>query len=130
MSGLETTLMFERVMKAVKAEFGDDYTLKLTDKRVGDSTISFNMKVEKTVINGRKKEDIKKEIWDNNCERLGIPKEWYGKTVRIGKSEYVICGLVPERPKNCIELRNIKGKVYLSNKNDIDFSMKYSGKLS
>ena len=116
MSGIETTLMFERAMKAIKAEFGDDFTLKMTDKRVGDSTISFNMKVEKTIINGRKKEDIQKEIWDNNFERLGIPKEWYGKKVKIGKNDFVICGLIPERPKNCIELRNIKGKVYLSSK--------------
>ena len=127
MDRIQANKMFERAMKAVKAEVGNDFAIKLTEKRLGDGSISFNMKIEQVVIDGRNKADILKEQWENNCDSLGVPKDWFGKSILVGRTIYTIYSLLPERPKNFICIRNSKGKEFITNVNQVKNSLE--GKL-
>jgi len=93
-------------------------TVSLVTNRTGGYEVKF---AEKVVVAGKVLSPEQAEFV-RMAPIVGVPAEWYGKIVAIGGRRYQVFALLPNSPKNCIKVRNVRGngKGYVCSPTQID----------
>lgn len=65
-----------------------------------------------TFVKDNEAADPKAE-WDKYADVLGLNKNWFGRTFQKKTQVFKVVGCNPSRPKNCIQIANQRGNVYI-----------------
>jgi hypothetical protein len=82
------------------------------------------MKVRITVSDGKSAVETAKSKWDIYANAFGLKPEHFGKVFQFRGKPVVICGILPNSPKNPIQGRTHTGKVYIFSVDQILYGMR------
>lgn len=82
------------------------------------------MKIKVRVTDGKSAVESAKEKWDIYANSFGLKPEHFGKTFFFRDKPVIICGILPNRPKNPVQGKTHTGKVYIFSVDQVRYGMK------